>query len=223
MNKKIILSTVLVALSVTGCDYIHVAQPEVFDHGDEAFFDRPNLAQSSTAARTEQVRRDPFSIKFRKITDKRRPMSLAGSPAQDIIHEYDPDKLQGGARALFQNHLDEYFGVASRGAEELIAELDIRYLRTTIRTGNLLTSRYGRYEVGIEADVRIRDGLGTVYVMESYKITHQKGRYTHTGYQPTEQLDQARMHEAIGDAMRKLGDRIARDTRLAIRNARKPK
>jgi len=223
MTYKRILPIICMAVSLTACQSFNMTltQPsDMYDSGDEAFYERPLSARGSDSAHAEEVRRDTFNVKFKKVADKRRPQALANSPEQDVVYEYDPDKLQGGVRSLVQNHLDDYFGVNSRGEEELIAELDIRDFRTQIVTGTLLSGRNGRYRVKIEADVRVRDGLGNVYVIETYNITRHNDRRTGIGYQPSRELDRKRILATVEDAMRDLGNELSRDVRLKLRNAR---
>ncbi|MBI1362410.1 MAG: hypothetical protein GC134_00305 [Proteobacteria bacterium] len=219
MTKKLLLTSFFAVVALTGCDQLRVAQPEVFDNGDEAFFDRPNSAQDSDMSRSEDVRRDNFNVKFKKIADKRRPKALANSVEQNVIHEYDPDKLQGGVRSLFQNHMDNYFGVNSRGEEELIAEMDVRDFKTQIVDGTFLSGRQGNYRVYIEADVRVRDGLGKVYVIDTYKVDYKTPRRSNDGYPPSERLDKSRMLDAVAAAMRNLGDDLSHDVRVKLRAA----
>jgi hypothetical protein len=161
-----------------------------------------------------KIAESDFMLEVIRFTDNRRPRQWAPDVGQDVIYEYNPDDLLSGVNYRFPVLLEKHFGITEAQRLVYLVEIELKALRTVIRTGGLRSGRWGEYDVDLEADVLVRRPDSSILMQETYDVRLDRTRRSTTGRSPSSELDKQRMFDLTEAAIRK----VAQQTAWKVRN-----
>lgn len=202
MNKKHILSLAVGAVVLGGCQVMSLYEEQRREMGFNV--EPKGLYYVGTDAQEKALKEEGISIDIIRFDDRRKPESLVPSPDDDIIYEYMADRLLANAPRQIHGLLARDMNFANRVGHVFLAEVDLRYIRTTIRQGDFWSGHYGKYVVDMEVAVTVRGQDSSVLVSDSFSVRRERERVASGGRNPNQELDRKRMMETVSDAAREL-------------------
>lgn len=152
--------------------------------------------------------RSDFSMEVVRFTDSRRPRSMEVDSADQNIYVYDPDVLMGGVSYNVPAILGKYLSYRPKMPKHYKVEIDVKRLRTNIKTGTLWSGSWGRYSVDMELQVTARRPDSTVAMVKTFRYDQTQPREDHNGRGPTKERDRARMFDLTESVLRKAAEDI---------------
>ena len=177
MLKKAFVFTLCAAALVTGCTSGITVKRGEFAHMEL----EPVLKNSR------------MNLKLVRFADNRRPESLAHDTEQNVIYEYTPDKILQGVVPHLQSIFQRYLTGARDNSEDVFLEVELKHIRTVIRTGRMFTGRGGEYQVEMEVRAIARHGNSKVFMDEKYTAESFERRELEGGRHPSIQQDRKNM------------------------------
>jgi hypothetical protein len=157
----------------------------------------------------KKIAESDFMLEVIRFTDARRPRQWAPDVGQDVIYEYNPDELLSGVNYRFPVLLEKHFGITQAQRLVYLVEVELKELRTAIRTGGIRSGQWGEYDVKLEADVLVRRPDSSILMQETYDVRLDRTRRSKIGRSPAADLDKQRMFDLTEAAIRKVAQQTA--------------
>ncbi len=207
LAMKAMLGSVLI---LTGCKNDWTTQ----DHWHDMVYGRESSGMVHADARHRSDLRTVFNhgefgLSLQKYTDRVTPEAAADRVGNDIIHEYNPDKLLRGPALYMTGLIEDHFR-STVGDKPVVlpVELQMRDLAFTIRRGDFWSGRYGRYVVEMKADAVVRTPEGELVTIQQVDVTYDEARRSSNGRHLTLEQDRQNMLKAINNAVGMLAQEI---------------
>ncbi|MFZ2620215.1 MAG: hypothetical protein WAX89_05015 [Alphaproteobacteria bacterium] len=141
------------------------------------------------------------------MNDSRTARNMAPDEKQNVQYEYDPERLLSGVKyrlpVLFEKHFD-----LKPAPHKYYVEMELKELRTLVRTGDLMSGHFGRYHVRMALDYTIRAKDSRVLLKDSVDVTASRIRTSSIGRDPSAELDQQKLYDLVDACVRNLSARI---------------
>lgn len=153
---------------------------------------------------------EKFSLHLREFKDARTPRAQASDVSQDIMYEYNPEKLMSGVSYRMPLLLKKHFNTNPDVQPAYKTEIHLKKLRQYIETGNLFTGGFGEYVTRLEIYSIARRGDGSVLWEGPVDVEISTGRNSYQGRAPSAELDRQKMFDLTERAIRTASQRVLR-------------
>lgn len=157
--------------------------------------------------------RSDFSVEIVRFTDSRRPRSMELTSGDQLIHQYDPDRLMGGLTYQVPAILGKYLSYRPKQPKHYKVEIDLKRLETVIKTGTFWSGSWGRYSVTAEVMATVRRPDSSVVFVRTYRYDPMQARKDYSGRGPSKERDRARMYDLTESVLREAAQDIGWDIR----------
>ena len=159
--------------------------------------DSDNLIYRDTGAKIGALKRSNFTIDLIRFTDARIPENFENMVSDEVIYEYVPDKIMHGVGSYLAPTINHYLKYGKRKENIYKMEVELKRVRTFIRTGDFLSGPFGKYVAALEGDVVIRDEDSKVIMQTSIQVVNEEKRKAIDGSHPNMKQDRKAMMIAV--------------------------
>ncbi len=182
------------------------------------FVERPTsdrITDLDVEAMLSKVDREDFALRLVRFSDRRPPANRMVKRDDDtVIYEYLPDQLLGDVSVRIPHQIKVDWPQPTPDRDIVYpVEVDLKHMKTIIKTGGFVSGRFGRYAVEMEADYVIRDADSNVLERDTVVFEANYKRKTVDGRRPSASEDRQAMVSAVRRAVRRLSAEIAWEAR----------
>lgn len=204
----VLMSTL--AMGVSGCGLVVPGHDQVTLRGEGI---KKQRAFANMDGVYEAMKDEPFDVRLVRYADGRLASNEVPLTIDEIIYEYNNDNLLQGVNVRLPGLMQSHFAFGVRNEQYYTVEMKLKHLRNYIRTGTMLTTRFGSYVSEVEVDMLVRDMDSTVLLNETYASEFVTKRDPVGGRHPSKDQDRKAMRTNLDEALKRIAYRTVWDVR----------